>query len=89
MIPIFVDLVLFMRLFAVYPPRRLAWSHIVAIYSLPVLLKITRIVNLSIFFARGAATLQSGAGPAAAGQALWNVQPWYKIEWVLQLVDNA
>lgn len=84
---ILVDTILLFRICSVYPPRYLIWQRFVALVSLPVLLKVLRVINLFLFIA---ALTRAAKGPnaEAALAALWVAAPYLKIEWFAQLVDN-
>ncbi|KAG2042215.1 hypothetical protein BDR03DRAFT_854103 [Suillus americanus] len=84
---IFVDTILLFRICSVYPPRYIAWQRFVVLVSLPVLLKVARVINLSLFIA---ALIRAAKGPNAEAvlAALWVAAPYLKIEWFAQLVDN-
>jgi hypothetical protein len=84
---IFVDTILLFRICSVYPLRYLAWQRFVLLVSLPVLLKVARVINLFLFIA---ALTRAAKGPNAEATlaALWAAAPYLKIEWFAQLVDN-
>lgn len=84
---ILVDTILLFRVCSVYPPRYLAWQRFVVLVSLPVLLKVARVINLFLFVA---ALTRAAKGPNAEAvlAALWVTAPYLKIEWFAQLVDN-
>ncbi|KAG1906975.1 uncharacterized protein F5891DRAFT_940924 [Suillus fuscotomentosus] len=84
---ILVDTILLFRICSVYPPRYLTWQRFVMLVSLPVLLKVARVINLSLFIA---ALTRAAKGPNAEATlaALWVAAPYLKIEWFAQLVDN-
>jgi hypothetical protein len=84
---IFVDTILLFRICSVYPLRYLTWQRFVLLVSLPVLLKVARVINLFLFIA---ALTRAAKGPNAEATlaALWAAAPYLKIEWFAQLVDN-
>lgn len=84
---ILVDTILLFRICSVYPPRYLIWQRFAALVTLPVLLKVARVINLFLFIAALSRVAKGPNGEAALG-ALWVSAPYLKIEWFAQLVDN-
>ena len=90
--PWLVEMILVVRLLAVYPysatPRHLWFSIFIPL----LLFKFARFVNMTIF-QQYVALLQSPSSgdPLATGigQYSWNFQPGPEIEWVIQVLDNA
>ena len=86
-----VEMILLLRLLAVYPyshtPKRL-WF---AIFIPLVVLKLGRIVNTSIFNAQYNKQLRNHPydSPLASSQTVWHEYPFVKIEWILQVIDNT
>ncbi|KAG1752574.1 uncharacterized protein EDB91DRAFT_1293316 [Suillus paluster] len=74
-----VDTILLFRICSVYPPRYLTRQRFVALVSLPILLKVARVINLFLFIA---ALIRAAKGPDAGSNF------GSTIEWFAQLVDN-
>ena len=94
-IPFFTDLLLLLRVVAVYPPRRLRAIPLMAVYAPILLLNVGRFVNIVIFcvqwIGRFAAAWRDGASNDAiyqSAQAGWS-GPFAKIEWFLMLLDTS
>ncbi|KAG0709847.1 hypothetical protein DFH29DRAFT_820348 [Suillus ampliporus] len=84
---IIIDTILLFRICSVYPPRYLTWQRFATLVSLPILLKVARVINLFLFIAALARAAKGPDGEAALA-ALWAQAPYLKIEWFAQLVDN-
>lgn len=89
--PWLVEMILVVRLLAVYPysttPKRL-WFFI---FIPLLLLKIARFVNMTVFTVEYVALLRSpsSGNPLSVSQVAWNSHPGPKIEWVIQVLDNS
>jgi len=89
--PWLVEMILLVRLTAVYPflqtPKRLWFSIFIPL----ALLKLARLVNNIVFVVQYVEYLQGpGAGnPITNAQKAWDSHPGTKIEWILQVIDNA
>lgn len=90
--PTFVDAILLLRLYAVFPRQQTTRTKFFAVMAFPVLVKVARVINASIYianFARGEFQLvkDSGVGGAQVLQTLH--LPCVKIEWFLQVFDDV
>ena len=85
---ILVDLILLVRLISVHPLSHVGLTHFAILTSLPILLKIARVVNLIIFIK---VLADAGRGPLGPENMViaWATTPYLKIEWSAQVVDNA
>ena len=86
---IIIDSILLFRLVAVYPPSFIGRRPFALLITLPVLLKIARIVNLGLFIK---ALVDATKDPATANiliGKIWEHAPYLKIEWFAQLFDNS
>ncbi|KAJ7278118.1 hypothetical protein C8J57DRAFT_1060122 [Mycena rebaudengoi] len=88
-IPVLMDTILIVRLFAVYPPRSISWPRRCVVFVPPITFKIIRTANLIIFLIKWTKLIHDGESPLFGGQALWGDQPWTKIEWFFQVFDNC
>ena len=90
-IPWLVEMILVVRLLAVYPysttPKRL-WFFI---FIPLLLLKISRFVNMTIFTVEYGALLRSPSSGdlLSMPRIAWNSYPGAKIEWIIQVLDNS
>ncbi|KAF9226669.1 hypothetical protein BS17DRAFT_697636 [Gyrodon lividus] len=84
---ILVDIVLLVRLTSVYPYSHVGLRRFVQVITLPVILKIARLVNLVMFIVV-LAKAAKGPNPEVAFSNLWLTAPYLKIEWFAQLIDN-
>jgi hypothetical protein len=88
-IPLLVESVLLIRLWAVYPFRSTPRKIFFAIFIPIILLKMGRVVNIIVFIV----DLSRRFGGADSGplllQRIWTTFPNYKIGWFLQVVDNT
>jgi hypothetical protein len=86
--PWIIDLVLVLRLAAVYPPKITTRLTTVAIFAFPVVIKIVRLVMIILYNVsfwgdiNKASLLNSLSIPAHAF-------PYSKAEWILQIFDNG
>ena len=79
------DVGLLMRLIVVYPLSQIGPRRFLGVTLLPVLLKLVRVVNVSIF-------LKTSSSIPANGTNNYNAHftsPYLKVEWTAQIVDNA
>jgi hypothetical protein len=90
LLPVFMDGILAFRLYAVYPPQSTRRSVLSAIFIPLALLKLVRLVNITVFMVKFGASLLSSEPETAVGkfQVLWDHSPYPKIEWILQVFDN-
>ncbi|KAJ7157797.1 hypothetical protein C8R46DRAFT_958768 [Mycena filopes] len=92
-LPVFMDTILLVRLFIVYPPQTISWPGRLLVFGPPILFKLVRVSNLAVFMVRWTNLIKLTAGgglsPLQAGQTLWGTQPWTKIEWFFQVFDNC
>jgi len=90
-IPWLVEMILVVRLLAVYPysttPKRL-WFFI---FIPLLLLKISRFVNMTIFTVEYGTLLRSSSSGdlLSMPRIAWNSHPGPKIEWIIQVLDNS
>ncbi|KAK0206819.1 hypothetical protein DFS33DRAFT_1381914 [Desarmillaria ectypa] len=85
---ILVDTILLLRLLAVYPRAYIGIRRYIALITLPVLLKVARVINLFVFIS---VLVEATRNPATASlrvSQVWLQAPYLKIEWCTQLVDN-
>ncbi|PFH53687.1 hypothetical protein AMATHDRAFT_924 [Amanita thiersii Skay4041] len=86
---ILVDIILLLRLVAVYPRSYIGGRRFVLLITLPILLKGMRIANLIAFIK---ALTDATRDPATANSriaSVWAHSPYLKIEWVSQMVENT
>jgi hypothetical protein len=86
---ILVDSILLVRLVSVYPRSQVGATMFGAIITLPVLLKIGRVINLILFIK---ALANATRNPLTANMLIaqiWEHAPYLKIEWFAQLFDNT
>ncbi|PFH45063.1 hypothetical protein AMATHDRAFT_132447, partial [Amanita thiersii Skay4041] len=87
-VPLFVETILMFRILAVYPYHATPKPTFISIFLPLALLKIARLVNISIYIKHYLDILNSIDNPIIAGQvASVVVGPEPKIEWILQVVD--
>ncbi|KAI0655755.1 hypothetical protein C8Q70DRAFT_413386 [Cubamyces menziesii] len=88
--PFFAELVLVLRVGAVYPPSTMSWPARLLVYFPIAALKTARVVNIIIFvllWERQNADSEVQYNPLQpGGQAAWSL-PNVKIEWFLQFFD--
>ncbi|KAK0243059.1 hypothetical protein EDD85DRAFT_762218 [Armillaria nabsnona] len=85
---ILIDTILLLRLLAVYPLAYIGTRRYIGLITLPVLLKLARVINLFIFIG---VLVEATRNPATASlwvSQVWLQAPYLKIEWCMQLVDN-
>ncbi|KAK0230493.1 hypothetical protein IW262DRAFT_1291603 [Armillaria fumosa] len=85
---ILIDTILLLRLLAVYPLAYIGTRRYIALITLPVLLKLARVINLFIFIS---VLVKATRNPVIASlrvSQVWLQAPYLKIEWCMQLVDN-
>ena len=86
---IIVDTVLLIRLVSVYPPSFIGKTRFAFLITVPLLLKVARIINLCLFIkALADATKDPKIANVLIGQ-IWEHKPYLKIEWFAQLFDNS
>ena len=86
---IIIDSILLIRLISVYPPSFVGRRRFSLLITLPILLKIARVVNLCLFIKVLAdATKDPATANLRIGQ-IWEHAPYLKIEWFSQLFDNT
>ncbi|KAJ7593630.1 hypothetical protein C8J56DRAFT_819774 [Mycena floridula] len=82
--PILADSVLLLRIFAIFPYRTTSRSTFLAVVGIPVIIKVVRFINSLIYIA-----VNSQNGPKGAAVLVLSHLPSVKIEWFLQMFDNA
>ncbi|KAH8818938.1 hypothetical protein DL96DRAFT_1622450 [Flagelloscypha sp. PMI_526] len=88
-LPTYVDCILAVRLYIVYP-RNMTSSPLLALIFTPVIaLKVLRIVNAIYYLIRYSQQLERDPSMWDAFVALWNETPCMQIEWIAGLVDNC
>jgi hypothetical protein len=85
--PILVEFILFTRLLAIIPYRMTPHAEFFRLLSFPVLVKIARIVNISVYLNKWS-NAATGPTPAISGIILFATVANVKVEWFLQLFDN-
>lgn len=78
--------ILVVRLVAVYPPAKLSWPALCAVYGPSIALKIARAVNSSVFLHWLWVHIKRDG--IQAGEAGWRL-PGSRAEIVMQMVDNS
>ena len=86
---ILVDTILLIRLASVYPSSYIGRTRFTALLTLPVLLKIARVVNLILFIKALADATRNPVGANLRIAQIWEHAPYLKIEWFSQLIDNT
>ncbi|KAF9234383.1 hypothetical protein BU15DRAFT_22282, partial [Melanogaster broomeanus] len=84
---ILVDLILLVRLVSVHPLTHVGPMRFALLTSLPILLKVARVVNMIIFIKVLADAARGPQGPENIA-VVWAATPYLKIEWSAQVVDN-
>lgn len=86
--PWFIDIVLLLRLHAIYPRSLTPRSKLLAIFSLPIVIKLARftaLVAFAVIWRR-----RNSAGPQNASSSLAPFpRPAITFEWSAQIVDNG
>ena len=86
---IIVDTVLLIRLVSVYPPSFIGKKRFTFLITVPLLLKVARIINLCLFIkALADATKDPKIANILIGQ-IWKHKPYLEIEWFAQLFDKS
>ncbi|KAI0748372.1 hypothetical protein C8Q80DRAFT_1270791 [Daedaleopsis nitida] len=86
---IIIDTILLIRLVSVYPPSFIGKRLFALLVTVPLLLKVARVVNLGLFInALADATKEPKTANILIGQ-IWEHKPYLKIEWFAQLFDNS
>ncbi|KAI0324277.1 hypothetical protein GY45DRAFT_1216088, partial [Cubamyces sp. BRFM 1775] len=86
--PFFAELILVIRVVAVYPPFFMSWFRRILVYAPIALLKTARIVNIVAFLVQWVRLNKHTYNPLQTGQDAWNL-PNVKIEWILQFLDMS
>ncbi|KAK2467344.1 hypothetical protein APHAL10511_000579 [Amanita phalloides] len=89
--PLFVESVLLIRLWAVYPYRATPRTTFFAIFIPIALLKLARVANVIVYLVELAKSLANANGQnlLLLLQQVWTKFPSYKVEWFLQVADNT
>ncbi|PBL02843.1 hypothetical protein ARMGADRAFT_981710 [Armillaria gallica] len=85
---ILIDTILLLRLLAVYPLAYIGTRRYIGLITLPVLLKLARVINLFIFISVLVKATRNPATASLRVSQVWLQAPYLKIEWCMQLVDN-
>ncbi|KAL7278442.1 hypothetical protein ACG7TL_007439 [Trametes sanguinea] len=88
LVPLFAELILVFRVFAVYPPHALSRAGSLAVYTPVAVFKLARIANAIVFVTRWARLNRQSVNPLQTGQTAWDL-PNAKIEWFLQFFDTT
>lgn len=88
-VPIFIDSILLLRLYAAYPYRYTSRWRFAFIMGFAVLLKIGRLINTGIFVSYFSRTITATTGVEGAAILVTSKLPSIKIEWTLQVVDDV
>ncbi|KAI0655741.1 hypothetical protein C8Q70DRAFT_887464, partial [Cubamyces menziesii] len=86
--PFCAELVLILRVIAVYPARSVSWSTRLLVYSPIAVLKAARIANIVVCVVKFVHLSTHAQDFSQTGQTAWNL-PYVKVEWFLQLIDMA
>jgi hypothetical protein len=88
-IPVFVDCILALRLYIVYPRHLTPHSLLVLIFAPIILLKLVRVVNCTYYLIRFRAKIAEG-NPSIwyPFQSLWRETPCLKIEGFSNMAEN-
>lgn len=89
--PWLVDLVLILRLLAIYPLNTTSLRKIARVFSIPVLLKLGRLAALIVFIVQWKNTVDDASdGDIGAVQKQgFTRSPAIKVEWLAQMADNG
>ena len=90
-IPFYVELILLLRLYAVYPPHSTTLLRTIIVFGPLAALKIGRLVNISITYTSITKIQRDNPGlsPIANSQLTWQKVSGAKIEWIFQVLDNV
>ncbi|KAK0446448.1 uncharacterized protein EV420DRAFT_903006 [Desarmillaria tabescens] len=87
-LPLFSESILVLRVLTVYPLRRTSRSTLMIVYIPLCCMKVARLVNILVYWVTWFPTILAGGNPIAVAQQSWQL-PSEKIEWFLQMLDNA
>lgn len=82
-----VDAILLVRLITVHLPNRIGLLRFMLLTSLPITLKITRVVNI-ILYINQLNIVANGPNAVQKINSSFFTLPYIKIEWIAQVVDN-
>ncbi|KAK7048096.1 hypothetical protein R3P38DRAFT_2505659 [Favolaschia claudopus] len=88
-LPVYMDTILLVRLFVVYPPHTISWSRRLVVFGPPILFKLIRASVLIVYLVKWTRLVQGHDNPLQAGELLWGSLPYTKIEWFFQVFDNC
>ena len=71
-----------------YPLRLIGLIRFVPLIATPVLLKLTRVINV-ILFAAAVAEVANGPNGVILTDIIFETKPYLKIEWGTQMIDNT
>ncbi|KAG6380031.1 hypothetical protein JVT61DRAFT_8111 [Boletus reticuloceps] len=83
-----VDAILLVRLITVHPLSRVGFVRFALLTSLPITLKVARVVN-SILYMNQLTIMANDPNALQAIGTAWLTLPYVKIEWIAQVVDNS
>ncbi|KAF8452310.1 hypothetical protein L210DRAFT_3383707 [Boletus edulis BED1] len=83
-----VDAILLVRLITVHPLSRVGFVRFALLTSLPITLKVARVVN-SILYMNQLNIMANGPNALQVVGTAWLALPYIKIEWIAQVVDNS
>ncbi|KAK0245510.1 hypothetical protein EDD85DRAFT_20707 [Armillaria nabsnona] len=87
-LPLFTESILVLRVLTVYPLRTAPRRTLAIVYIPLCCLKLARLINILVFWGIWFPTILAGGNPIYVAQQSWGF-PSDKIEWSLQMVDNA
>lgn len=87
-LPLFTESILVLRVLTVYPLRRTSQLTLMIVYIPLCCMKVARLVNILVFRITWFPTILAGGNPIVVAQQSWNL-PFEKVEWSLQMLDNA
>jgi hypothetical protein len=88
-LPFCFDLPLLLRVYAVYPPRTTSRRLIFLLFAFPIAIKVARLAVLILFSVEWRKDVSKGTDIFAAAELTLKKYPLSKVEWSLQIVDNA
>ncbi|KAH8818813.1 hypothetical protein DL96DRAFT_1750092 [Flagelloscypha sp. PMI_526] len=88
-LPIYIDCILAVRLYVVYPRSMTPSRRLLLIFIPVVALKVFRAINGVYFLVRYSQHLDRDPSVWEAFVAVWHETPCFKIEWLAGLVDNC
>ncbi|KAK0207965.1 hypothetical protein DFS33DRAFT_1255150, partial [Desarmillaria ectypa] len=87
-LPLLTESILVLKVLTVFPLRATPRLTLAIVYIPLCCLKVTRLINILVFWGIWFPTILAGGNPIAVAQQSWDF-PCDKIEWSLQMFDNA